>query len=250
MVKVNHDFKQVDSTMRMFFVGNSNAGKSTLLSNYNNVFHKNTKVSNTIGIDFFSKVIKHQNNIVKVDMWDLSGTCKFLNLIKAYVKNASCIVYVYNDNTGADIESVREWHSKVKIVMENMGVKPMLFMIRNIFDPKLEPINLNISKSNNTLTYIDNFDIDLDIKDTYNKRNLVGEKSIGKIHPEDIDIMKEIDAKSIYIVDSVNGECVDSTINDIINETCKYKLEKYQDTERYYSQAYNKNVKNHCCVIS
>lgn len=250
MVKTNNEFKKVDSTVRMFFVGNSNVGKSTILANYNNTFDKNTKILNTIGIDYFSKVIKHQNNIVKVDMWDLSGTCKFLNLIKAYVKNASCIVYVYNDNTNSGVDTIKEWNAKIGVIMEDMGVKPLLFMIRNIFDPKLDPINCNNEESNNNLKYIDNNEINVDIKDTYSKRNLVGEKTVEKIHPKDIDLMKEIDAKSVYIVDSVNGECIDSTINDIINETCKYKLEKYQDLERYYTQAYNKNIKLNCCTIT
>jgi len=247
MVKVEYDFKQVNSTIRIFFIGDSNAGKSTMLSNYNHVFSSDIKIGNTIGIDYFSKVIKHQSDIVKVDMWDLSGSCKFLNLIRAYVKSTSCIVYVYNDNTGSGIESVREWNSKIKCIMDNMGLKPMIFMIRNIFDPRtisIDDLKQNVS---NELKYVNNCEIDIDIKDTYSKRNIVGEKSLQKIHPEDIDMMKEIDAKSIYTIDSVNGECIESTINDIINETCKYKLEKYEDNDKYYSQTKNKNQ---CCVIS
>jgi len=120
-------------------------------------------------------------------------------------------------------------------------------MIRNIFDPRtisIDDLKQNVS---NELKYVNNCEIDIDIKDTYSKRNIVGEKSLQKIHPEDIDMMKEISDKSIYTVDSVNGECIESTINDIINETCKYKLEKYEDNDKYYSQTKNKNQ---CCVIS
>ena len=47
----------------------------------------------------------------------------FLNLIKAYVKNASCIVYVYNDNTNSGVDTIKEWNSKIGVIMENMAMK-------------------------------------------------------------------------------------------------------------------------------
>ena len=56
----------------MLIIGNSGVGKSCLLLRYaENSFNEN--FFNTIGVDFKLKTVKHENDVIKLQIWDTAG---------------------------------------------------------------------------------------------------------------------------------------------------------------------------------
>ena len=67
-----NSFVYSDYLFKMLLIGNSGVGKSCLLLRYaENSFNEN--FFNTIGVDFKLKTVKHEGNIVKLQIWDTAG---------------------------------------------------------------------------------------------------------------------------------------------------------------------------------
>ena len=61
-----------DYLFKMLIIGNSGVGKSCLLLRYaENSFNEN--FFNTIGVDFKLKTVKHDNDVIKLQIWDTAG---------------------------------------------------------------------------------------------------------------------------------------------------------------------------------
>jgi len=66
---LNQDY---DYLFKMLIIGNSGVGKSCLLLRYaENAFNEN--FFNTIGVDFKLKTVKHENDVIKLQIWDTAG---------------------------------------------------------------------------------------------------------------------------------------------------------------------------------
>ena len=74
-----------DYLFKMLLIGNSGVGKSCLLLRYaENSFNEN--FFNTIGVDFKLKTVKHEGNIVKLQIWDTAGQERFRTLTASYYR--------------------------------------------------------------------------------------------------------------------------------------------------------------------
>lgn len=49
-------------------------------------------------------------------MWDTAGQERYRSLIPTYMKNAQCVVFVFDVGKASTLENLREWH---KIFVEN-----------------------------------------------------------------------------------------------------------------------------------
>lgn len=78
-------FVYSDYLFKMLLIGNSGVGKSCLLLRYaENSFNEN--FFNTIGVDFKLKTVKHEGNIVKLQIWDTAGQERFRTLTASYYR--------------------------------------------------------------------------------------------------------------------------------------------------------------------
>ena len=85
MVNKANLFVYSDYLFKMLLIGNSGVGKSCLLLRYaENSFNEN--FFNTIGVDFKLKTVKHEGNIVKLQIWDTAGQERFRTLTASYYR--------------------------------------------------------------------------------------------------------------------------------------------------------------------
>ena len=108
---------------KILVVGESNVGKTCLLLRYvdDNYSDKN---SSTIGVDFKSKAIDINGELVKLQIWDTAGAEKFQSITKAYFRGALGILVVFDltDNDTFEkvsnwIDSINEIHEKISIIL-------------------------------------------------------------------------------------------------------------------------------------
>ena len=63
----------------------------------------------TIGIDFLSKNIHHNDYLYRLLLWDTAGQEKFRSLIPAYLRDAHCAVLVYDIAEKKSFDAIEEW---------------------------------------------------------------------------------------------------------------------------------------------
>lgn len=97
----------------MLLIGNSGVGKSCLLLRYaENSFNEN--FFNTIGVDFKLKTVKHDGQLIKLQIWDTAGQERFRTLTASYYRGAQGIIIVYDVTDRDSFENVRTWISEIE----------------------------------------------------------------------------------------------------------------------------------------
>ena len=97
----------------MLIIGNSGVGKSCLLLRYaENSFNEN--FFNTIGVDFKLKTVKHENDVIKLQIWDTAGQESFRSVTRIFYKGAN-VVFLCFDLTREDtFNNLQNWLNDIR----------------------------------------------------------------------------------------------------------------------------------------
>merc|ERR1712137_9627 len=68
----------------------------------------------TIGVDFKTKFIKLDGQVVKLQVWDTAGQERFHNITKATYRGAKGILIVYDVTKEASFKHVKTWMEKIR----------------------------------------------------------------------------------------------------------------------------------------
>ena len=101
-----------DYQYSILLVGNSNVGKTCLLTKY--VHGKFiTEFYSTIGIDFKIKSAQIDGKRIKLRIWDTAGQEKFRTITNSYYRNAQSVVVCYAVNDRNSFHSVQNWLNQI-----------------------------------------------------------------------------------------------------------------------------------------
>ena len=99
-------------TFKILTIGESGVGKTCVLRRFvENKFLKNHLA--TIGIDFKTKTLNINNQVIKLKIWDTAGQERFRNITTQYYKGADGIVLVYDVTDEASYEKIRDWMEQI-----------------------------------------------------------------------------------------------------------------------------------------
>lgn len=106
------------SIVRLLTLGDSGAGKSSLLLRYtqNEFTHEYMP---TIGIDFRLKTIEVKGKTIKVQVWDTAGQERFRTITHNYYRGAHGIALVYDTTHRGSFDNIRKWIQDVHTYAEN-----------------------------------------------------------------------------------------------------------------------------------
>ena len=125
----------MEYTFKVILLGDSLVGKSSLLSRLKNEIFVSSYCS-TIGVDFGTINYERGDDHFKMQIWDTGGQEKFAPLIKAYYRNSTFAVIMFDLTNRASFNRVKKWvdefnyyakHSRPIIVLGN---KSDLFNMR------------------------------------------------------------------------------------------------------------------------
>ena len=116
-------------TMRykIVFVGDINVGKTSVMNRFiNNEFSGEYDVNKiriniiliqaTIGVDFATKTIEHNDNSIKLQIWDSAGQERYKALIPSYVRGSSIIFILYDISNRNTFNNITTWINFIKEV--------------------------------------------------------------------------------------------------------------------------------------
>jgi len=100
---------------KICIVGDSGAGKTTILHQYLNKKFK-SKAEITIGSNFFVKYLKlpEVKNLITLQVWDLAGQDYFKWVRFSFYKSAKGIIYVFDLTRKNTLERLENWKEEVE----------------------------------------------------------------------------------------------------------------------------------------
>ena len=98
---------------KIVLIGDINVGKTSILYRFRYGFFE-TQYMPTLGIDFFSKNLFLEDKTIRLILWDTAGQERFRSLIPSYLKNADCIIIVFDITNKESFNSLNKWFSDAK----------------------------------------------------------------------------------------------------------------------------------------
>jgi len=121
-----------DYLLKIVCIGNADSGKSTLvLSAIQGKFtsYDDYWGGEPIGVDFFIKTIKVDNNIVKMQIWDTAGRERFGAITSSYYRGANIILLMYSVQDYKSYEDISKfWYQQVKDSCSNNSSAIMILV--------------------------------------------------------------------------------------------------------------------------
>jgi small GTP-binding protein len=97
--------------LKVSLCGPNAVGKSSIGSRLSKRV-PNQKYVYTIGVDFFARRLPSYNT--KINIWDLSGSTRFQDIILPYVRTSNVLLYVYDITRYRTIIDLRKLHELYK----------------------------------------------------------------------------------------------------------------------------------------
>lgn len=104
--------KLCDCVIKLMLIGDSGAGKTSLLIKYASDTFSPTYIT-TIGIDFKIKHVIIQNSRVKLQIWDTAGQERFRTITTAYYRCSQGVAIIYDVTDRDSFLNVERWLDEI-----------------------------------------------------------------------------------------------------------------------------------------
>lgn len=118
-------------THKVVILGDSNVGKTSLVGRF--LYHKFDPTSQTIGLEFATKVLKVANKGVMLHIWDCAGAQCFRSIIQGYYKQASGALVCFDVCDRKSFDSLPEF---IKTFREHSDPDSVVIVVANKVDLK------------------------------------------------------------------------------------------------------------------
>ena len=97
-----------DKSLKVILLGDAMVGKSSIICRLcKGVFDE--LLGPTITIEYFNYLVKINDYIVRMQIWDTAGQEKFNSIIKNYYQNTDIGIYVYSIDNLKSFQRIKEW---------------------------------------------------------------------------------------------------------------------------------------------
>ena len=188
-----------DILLKLVMIGDSGVGKTNILSRYiNNEFSSITKA--TVGVEFFSTLIKKNNKLIKLQIWDTAGQERYKSITSAYYKGAKGAFVVYDITKMKTFKNLDKWITELKA---NGNEDIHIILIGNKLDlEKNREVMTNDVKRKAEELKVGYFETSaLDGSNIEHAFDVIVEEMSKKIPVEDINVKKVINNNKVINID-------------------------------------------------
>ena len=101
-----------DFLFKLIIIGDSAVGKSCLLQRLTtNEFNEDHEV--TVGVEFGTLLVKLEQQVFKLQIWDTAGQESFKSITKIFYRGAHCIFFAYDITRQETFNNLRNWYEEV-----------------------------------------------------------------------------------------------------------------------------------------
>ena len=227
-------------TYKIVVLGDISVGKTSILSRFRyGVFEP--EYMPTLGIDFFSQNLFYEDKTIRLILWDTAGEERFRSLIPSYLKNADCIIIVFDITNKDSFNSLNKWLADSK---NNASEGTIYIICGNKSDLK-EKRTVNENEideyiKKNELIYVEcSAKNGEGIKDLFN----TVAKNLGEVNFAKSDYAVNVDLNNVNEVKTEQSKS-----NYIIKKN--FFVEENQNNKQKTTKINNENFKKkkfHCC---
>lgn len=107
-------------TLRCSLIGESGVGKTSFVSSFINKEVLSKYIPITIGVEFNSKSMIIENNVVKLIIWDTAGLERFRSITRAYYIKSNIFLIFYDITNKKSFENINYWYNEIiKLCLED-----------------------------------------------------------------------------------------------------------------------------------
>ena len=100
-----------DFLFKLIIIGDTAVGKSCLLHRLtNNEFLTDHEV--TVGVEFGTLLVKLENQVFKLQIWDTAGQESFKSITKIFYRGAHCIFLTYDITRLETFNNLNQWYAE------------------------------------------------------------------------------------------------------------------------------------------
>lgn len=119
-----------DTLFKIIIIGDTGIGKSCILKRLvNNEFKEEHDV--TVGVEFGSYLIKIEDHLLKLQIWDTAGQESFRSITKIFYRGAHAVILGYSLLNQDTFINLADWLKEVKA---QCSPDVMLFLVGNKSD--------------------------------------------------------------------------------------------------------------------
>merc|ERR1712112_94651 len=122
---VTVDDNDVLTTLKILIIGDSGAGKSSLLLRFTDDTFDPEQAA-TIGVDFKVKTLNVDGNRAKLAIWDTAGQERFRTLTPSYYRGAQGVIVVYDVTNRESFSKIENWLTELETYSTNQDLVKML----------------------------------------------------------------------------------------------------------------------------
>lgn len=98
---------------KLVMLGSTEAGKSSIVNRLiRDIFTQN--MASTIGTVFFSKTLQVNDTLVRLQIWDTSGSERYRALAPMYFREADAAIIVYDITSNQSFQEVEAWYKTLR----------------------------------------------------------------------------------------------------------------------------------------
>ena len=110
--KLPKSYSVYDKSIKIILLGDSGVGKTSLLNCLEpNDIDLNQK--KTISLEYFNYIIKANNNIIRMQIWDTVGHEKFNSIISNYYKTTDVAIFMYSIDNIESFNNINNWFDEL-----------------------------------------------------------------------------------------------------------------------------------------
>jgi small GTP-binding protein len=111
------NFEKEYYKLKLIVIGDSGVGKTNIIKRYiSNTFTIDTK--STVGVEFFTKTFKINDDILKLEIWDTAGQERYKAITSAYYRGSRGALIVYDITRIETYNNVDKWLTELKEKVE------------------------------------------------------------------------------------------------------------------------------------
>ena len=117
---------------KVILIGHASSGKSSLIRQY--IYKQfNNEYNVTIGLDFDTKKIKIDNQILNLHIWDTAGTEIYQSLTSSYIRNSHVGIVVFDITNRKGFEECKNWIDIYR-QYQSRETKELIYLVGNKID--------------------------------------------------------------------------------------------------------------------
>mmetsp|Transcript_18808 Transcript_18808/g.40413 ORF Transcript_18808/g.40413 Transcript_18808/m.40413 type:complete len:261 (+) Transcript_18808:583-1365(+) len=105
--------QKYDYLFKFIIIGDEAVGKTCLLLQFTDKRYRLTHEV-TVGVEFGSRILNHNNAAIKLQCWDTAGQDRFRSIIRSYYRRTQGALLVYDITNRASFDHARGWLEEAK----------------------------------------------------------------------------------------------------------------------------------------